>query len=98
MKLKLKPSARVNRRYLLIEAKSESQVEQAVLDGLGTIGWAKSSPIFVKSNNKIILSIDRKEINNVRAAIELSKENIKILRVSGTIKGLADRNLKNMHI
>jgi RNase P/RNase MRP subunit POP5 len=94
MKLKLKPSARVNRRYILIEAESESQVAQAVLDGIGVIGWAKSSPIFIKSkNSKIILSIDRKELNNVRAAIELSRENIRILRVSGTINGLADRNL-----
>ena len=34
------------------------------------------------------MQIDRKEINNVRAALELSKLNIKIKKVSGTLKGL----------
>ena len=89
MKLKLKPSVKIKRRYIIFEAKSEKQIEQAILEGLGTIGWAKASPIFVKENgNKLILSVDRKELNNIRAAIEIYPENIKILRVSGTLKGL----------
>ena len=88
MKLKLKPSARMNRHYILLEAKSKKEVEQAILDYIGILGWAKASPIFINDKNKIILSIDRKEITNIRAAFELSNSDIKVLRVSGTLKGL----------
>ncbi len=90
MKLKLKPSARINRRYLLIKASSKKEIEQAILDYIGILGWAKASPMFInaKKTDKIILSIERKEINNVRAAFEISNSDIKVLRVSGTLKGL----------
>ena len=72
---------------------TEESVNKAILEGLGAIGWAKASPIFVdvrkdKKEGEIILAIDRKEINNVRSAFELSEENIKVKRVSGTLKGL----------
>jgi len=89
MKFKLKPSATISRRYLLLEAESKEQIEKVILDYIGILGWAKASPIFVKSkSDKIILAVDRKEVNNVRAAFEMSREKIKVLRVSGTLKGL----------
>lgn len=89
MKLKLKPSAKIKKRYLLLSAPSKEEVEKAILDYLGILGWAKSSPTFVKTqNSKIILSLNRKSLNDIRAAFELSPSNIKILRVSGTLKGL----------
>lgn len=89
MKLKLKPSARIKRRYLLIEAKSKEDISKAILDYIGILGWARASPVFVNNSDKrIILAIERKEINNVRAAFELFPEKIKVLRVSGTLKGL----------
>lgn len=91
MTLKPKPSNRIKRRYFLIEANSKDEVERAILDYLGILGWAKASPFFVKSkydNNKIILAVDRKAVDDVRAAFELFPGNIKVLRVSGTLKGL----------
>ena len=89
MNLKLKPSSKIKRRYLLLEANSKEEIEKAILDYIGILGWASSSPFFIQlKENKIILAIDRKEINNVRAALELSKLNIKIKKVSGTLKGL----------
>ena len=91
MKLKEKSSARVKRVYLLLEARSRGDVEKSVLDYIGVLGWAKASPLFVeggKKEGRMILSIDRGEINNVRAAFEISPMKIKILKVSGTIKGL----------
>ena len=89
MKLKLKPSAKIKKRYLLLSTPSKEEVEKAILDYLGILGWAKSTPAFIKnSNSKIILSINRKSLNDVRAAFELSPLNIKVLRVSGTLKGL----------
>lgn len=95
MTLKLKPSAKIHRRYLLIEAESAEKVKQALLESLGEIGWAKASPMFVKvkpvAEGKIVLAIAREELNNVRAAIELSKDKIKVVRVSGTIKSLGNK-------
>ena len=88
MKLKTKPSARIKKRYLLIQGKKE-EIEKSILDFLGILGYAKAAPIFVdiKNKDKIILAINRTELTHVRAAFELVK-NIKVLRVSGTLKGL----------
>lgn len=89
MKLKLKSSARIKKRYLLLSADSRQEIEKAILDYIGILGWAKASPSFIKGkNSNFILSINRKSIDGIRAALELSNSNIKILRVSGTLKGL----------
>jgi len=89
MKLKTKPSSRLNRRYLLIEAKSKQEVESPILDYIGILGWAKAVPLFIKNeNNQLILAIERKELTNIRAAFEASDKKIKLLKVSGTLKGL----------
>lgn len=89
MKLKLKPSARMNRRYLLLKAKGKEQVEKVILEYIGVLGWARATPFFVSTENgKVVLAVDRKSVENVRAAFEMSKEEIKVERVSGTLKGL----------
>ena len=88
--LKLKSSMRMKKRYLLIEAESKEVVEKTILDYIGILGWAKAAPFFVKSSNgKVILAVERASLNDVRASFELSKAGIKVLRVSGTLKGLA---------
>ena len=91
MVLKSKPSAKIKRRYLLIDAKSRKEVEEVMLEYLGVLGWAKASPVFVdaKKTEKIVLSIDRKELENVCAAFEISDKKISLTRVSGTLKGLS---------
>ena len=93
MKLKLQPSARIKHRYLLIEAESKAAIEQAILDAIGTLGWAKASPLFVDPQNKspFILAVSRESLHEIRASFELYKDNIKVLRVSGTLKGLSKR-------
>ena len=89
MKLKLKSSARTRERYLLLETNSKEEVEKAILDYLEILGYAKASPSFIKNpKSNIILSINRESINDIRAAFEITNANIKILRVSGTLKGL----------
>ena len=87
MKLKIKPSAKINRRYLLLQAESKEKVETVILEYIGVLGWAEASPFFVKSKN-LILAIDRRALAKVRAAFELSPYKIKIQKVSGTLKGL----------
>jgi len=89
MKLKVKPSAKIRRRYLLVEGSKEA-VEKIILDYIGILGWAKAVPFFVRSTKKrTILAINRKSLEDIRASFELSKSKIKILKVSGTLKGLS---------
>ncbi len=86
--LKQKASARINRRYLLVSGRKED-IERAILDYIGILGWAKASPLFVKRiGKKQILAISRKEVINVRAAMIAASGNLEVLKVSGTIKGL----------
>ncbi len=92
MKLKVKSSDRIKRRYLLLEGKDSGRdrVEKVVLDYIGILGWARAKPVFVNGKGKTILAIERKSLNEVRAGFELCKEDIKIVRVSGTLKGLGE--------
>jgi len=86
--LKQKASARVNRRYLLINGTKEN-IEKAILDYIGILGWAKASPLFVKKiGKKQILAVNRKEVINVGAAMVAASGNLEVLKISGTIKGL----------
>lgn len=86
--LKLKSSARANRRYLLIEAKSRDEIEKTILEYIGILGWAKAAPVFIDSPRHNILAVNREALSHVRAAFEVSQKNIKVIKVSGTLKGL----------
>jgi RNase P/RNase MRP subunit POP5 len=90
MKLKIKPSEKIQRRYLLLSG-SKKIIEEAILEYIGVLGWAKASPVFVQDKKDfegIVLSIDRKALESVRAAFESSSRNINVKRVSGTLAGL----------
>jgi len=82
MEKKLKPSLRENKRYLLVEAGKE-QVEKAILDFLGILGYAKAGVAFVNNN---VLAVNRKELDKIKAGLCLA--GIKVRKVSGTLKGL----------
>ena len=82
MEKKLKPAMRENKRYLLVDGKKED-IEKAILEFIGILGYGKAGVVFVGED---ILAVNREEIDKVRAALLLGK--IKVLRVSGTIKGL----------
>ena len=88
-KLKLKPSARDKRRYLLIRA-GNTAIEKAILDYIGVLGFAKAGYMKVKSvGGKTIGSVVRGSLNEVVAGLGLA--GIKVERVSGTLKGLSKR-------
>lgn len=90
MKLKTKASAKIKRRYLLIDGRKE-EVERAILDYIGILGWARAAPVWVDIKGERegnVLSVAREEVMNVRAAFEASPHKIKVKRVSGTLKGL----------
>lgn len=97
MKIKNKPSEKIVRRYILLEGSGigKDKIEKIILDYIGILGWSKASPVFVDLKGKqkdklkgIVLAVARKELVNVRAAFELCEENIKVKKVSGTLKGL----------
>jgi len=87
MVLKLKASARSKKRYLLISG-SKKEIEEAIFDYLGILGWAKSSPVFIIEGNMWILAVERKELEKVKSAFAISSNKIEVLKVSGTLRGL----------
>lgn len=95
MKLKLKKSLRAKRRYLLLEARHRNDVEKVILDYVGILGWARAAPefpnLFKYKTDKIVLAVERKSLTEIRAAFEISNSEIKVLKVSGTLKGLLGR-------
>lgn len=90
--LKLKPSAKLKRRYLLINGRKDD-IEKAILDYLGILGWVKATPHFVKKTQKgYILAVNRKELDKVRGAFAITADKIQVLKVSGTLKGLGKKS------
>ena len=90
MKLKTTASERTKKRYMLIEGKKED-IEKAILDYIGILGWASAGVVWVDvkgQQEKNVMSVERAEVMNVRAAFEAAGAKIKVLKVSGTLKGL----------
>lgn len=80
------PSHREDKRYLLLEGKNlKKNVYSAIKEFIGNLGLSEATPIWIEEN---ILSINRKSLDKVRASFVVFPEEIKILKVSGTLKGL----------
>lgn len=100
----LKPSMRENKRYLLVrlsQARSDlpksqtkgrnlrENIEKAILEFVGVLGMSKAGLSFIKSGkDSVIISINREAINEVRASLCVFSEEMKVVKVSGTLKGL----------
>lgn len=91
MERRLKPSLREDKRYLLIEGGSKEEIEKALLEFLGVLGYAKASPKWITQGQQMILAVNREEVDHVRAALTLAKKQIIVKRVSGTLKGLGKK-------
>jgi len=90
MKL-LKPSHREKKRYLLIKGKEADKktIEETILEFIGVLGFAEASPQIIKQEkNSIILCINRKSLDKIRASFAISNKDLQIVRVSGAIKNL----------
>ena len=87
----LKPSHREHKRYLLISGKDadKKEIEDAILKFIGILGYAKASPQIVKNiGSKVVLAVNRRELDSVRASFVLSSKDIRVERISGMINGL----------
>jgi RNase P/RNase MRP subunit POP5 len=86
MEKKLKPSLKENKRYLLVETEaSRHEIENAVLEYLGSLGYAKAGIMFVDDKT---IAVNREEVDKVRAALCAYHKLIRVARVSGTLKKL----------
>jgi len=86
----LNPTMREDKRYLLINGKNlEKNIPKAILEFIGILGMSKSSPSFIKKTKEsVILSVNRKSLDHVKASFAVFPEKIDVVRVSGTLKGL----------
>ncbi len=89
-KLKLRPSARDRRRYFLVRAEN-GEVEDAILDYVGVLGFARACYLEVRgldlgSRGLMVGSCLAGSLEEVRAALALA--GISIEKVSGTLKAL----------
>jgi len=87
----LKPSHREHKRYLLVSGSDaiKDTLEEVILRFIGILGYAKASVQFVKSDGKkIVISINRSELDKIRAAFAVSGKDIKIEKISGMINKL----------
>ena len=89
----LKPSMRENKRYLLVEGEDlRKNIEKAILDFIGVLGFSKVGLEFIKSNrDSAIISVNREMIDSVRASFCVSKNKMEVKMVSGTLKGLKEK-------
>ena len=86
----LPPTLRENKRYLFIRCNKPRQIiEEVILGFIGVLGYAEASVKFIEyDNDKAIIAINREALNKIRAAFAVSREKIKVVRVSGTLRGL----------
>jgi len=84
----LKPSHRERKRYLLIKGKdiNKKNIEEAILEFIGVLGYAEACPQFIKSTkSSVVLCINRKSLEKVRTSFLMSKKDIQITKVSGSV-------------
>ena len=86
----LNPAMKENKRYLLFKGKNlKEDVEKAIYEFIGVLGMSKASLAWIKtSKESVIISINRESLNHIRASFAASPYDIKVARVSGTLKGL----------
>jgi RNase P/RNase MRP subunit POP5 len=94
---------KLNRRYLLVEIdkkqeEAKDEIKNALKNFLGVFGVSRLGLKFIKIDEKkeksiIILSINCRELDSVRAAFCLDKAQILVRKVSGTIKKLKEKDL-----
>ena len=85
--MKFKPSQKAHRRYLLLEGITKEQVKEIIHNGIGLIGWSQADPIIIQ-DSPLVLAVSRSSLDLIKASFALSPLQIKLRKVSGTLKGL----------
>ncbi len=81
---------RENKRYVLIKTNSKENVEKAVLEFIGVLGYSRSGIKFIKDEKikegEVVLVVNRESLNEIKASLMFKEITTK--KVSGTLKGL----------
>ncbi|MEM4647700.1 MAG: hypothetical protein QXO12_00065 [Candidatus Pacearchaeota archaeon] len=92
--MKIFPSWKEKKRYLLIETKNQQKTKKEIIKNLtkllGIINLSRARPIFIDNklfNGYLVLSINRKYLSFARASLVLCKD-AKCIYVSATLKKL----------
>lgn len=84
--MKLLPSLRQKKRYVVFEIKSDTpfsftdvkrEIDNTLLMFLGQLGLSKSSPMLLKEkfrNNKFIIKVNHKYVDEIISAVALIKK------------------------
>jgi len=86
----LKPSMREKKRYLLVKGENlKENVEKAILEYVGVLGFSKASPNWIEIKKDFgIVSVNRKSVDFVKASFVIFEKKLEVIKVSGTLKGL----------
>jgi RNase P/RNase MRP subunit POP5 len=89
----LKPTMREDKRYLLIVGEDlKKNIEKAILDFIGILGFSKVGLEFIKyDKDSAIISVNREMVDSVRASLCVFSKKIEVKMVSGTLKSLKDK-------
>ena len=89
----LKPSMREKKRYLLVHGEDlRKNIEKAILDFIGVLGFSKVGLEFIKSDkDSAIISVNREMVDSVRASLCVFSKKMEVKMVSGTLKGLKEK-------
>jgi ribonuclease P/MRP protein subunit POP5 len=109
--MKLLPSLRQKKRYIVFEivsdkktplAEIEKEVHQALFNFIGQLGVAKAAPMFIKGKNlsqqRFILKINHKYVDEAKAALTLIKniKNTPVIIKSLTTTGMIKKANKTI--
>ena len=87
----LKPSHREKKRYLLIKGKdaNKKNIDEAILEYIGILGYGEASPQVIKFGKGLVsLAINRKSLDKIRASFVVSDKDLRIEKVSGSVKNV----------
>jgi RNase P/RNase MRP subunit POP5 len=87
----LKPCNRENKRYLLITGNdaSKENIDIAMLEFLGVLGCAEACRKFIRNETgNIVMAINHRSLDKIRTSFFMSKKDIRIKKVSGSLKKL----------
>jgi len=103
VKLRKLPSTMREKKYYIVVEGKKALVEQAILDYIGVLGYAKAAPFFVsseksekgekgkKGKERIIVAVNRASVVDVKAALLFS--GLHCIGVSGTLKKAREKFL-----
>jgi len=82
--MKLPPTLKEKRHYIIVKKEAESKIKDVLMDFLGIINYARAGPKLIAIEGKIAISVERDFVHMAKTALLLS--NIRVLKVSGTLK------------